>query len=369
MKILLSGARFFRLVLLCCAITLPAGAQAPDNPLISVGLARATAAVSVSGSGGLSVKPLNGSTVLERRSGTVRLTAADIGEGRLLVPKGGVVTYNGKRYRGYLRALPDSGKLTLINVLPLETYIHSVLGGEISASWPAQTLRAHAIASRTYAAYMMTDQRHPGYYDVAATTLDQVYPGAVGEASAIASAVNDTRSMVLEHSRGGLVKAYYSSNCGGHTSDSEPVFGPKVPPLQGHPDPYCNNAPNAQWSETFTFDQVAKALAKDGKKVGPIKEVEVLGYDDSGRVKAVRFNEVEVPGSELRRILGYRNLRGTRARVEVRTASLVFIGGGWGHGVGLCQWGAYAMGHRGFSYREILDHYYPEARLVKLGGA
>lgn len=347
------------------------------DPLIRVALKVDAQSASVSGAGGLSVKPPDGSRVLAREAGSVSVgrgvsvNGTRYGSELLLVPRSGVVTVDGARYRGYLKVI-DTGKgLTVVNLLPLETYIASVLGGEIDGSWPRETLRAHAIASRTYAYFMMEHPRDP-LWDVAATVLDQVYRGASHEGWATRQAAQDTAGKVLANSSGEVLKSFYSSNCGGHTSDSEPVFDEPHPPLKGVADPFCAGAPNSRWTETFTASELRGALAKGGKPLGELAAVEVLDYDRSGRiatlvVRDVSGGERRLSGAELRKLLGARNLRGTRCKLTAVGSPLSRItlaGGGWGHGVGLCQWGALAMGEQGYSFREILDHYYPGSHLT-----
>ncbi|MBI3924652.1 MAG: SpoIID/LytB domain-containing protein [Armatimonadetes bacterium] len=357
----------------------------PDNPAVRVALVQGVESARVEGAGGLSVKSANGAELLARlpatsvpvRGGTgLEVDGKLYGQAVLLVPRGGSFALNGKSYRGHLKAVLENGRLTLVNILPLETYIQSVLGGEINRSWPAATLRAHAIASRTYAAYMRTVPRGKEY-DLVATILDQVYPGVAGESASIRRAVEDTRSQVLVRENVGLLKTFYSSHCGGHTSDSEPVFyKEKVPALEGVPDPYCAGAPNSSWTVEFSADKIRERLTIKGYPVATLQEIGPIPRDESGRIESFRVIDVKgverkLPGAELRRVLGYSELRSTRAQVEViesagRPAKVRFRGQGWGHGVGLCQWGSLAMGEQGFSARQILEHYYPRASIRKL---
>lgn len=377
--------RHYWLILLFSLGAWPVGAS-PDNPTVRVALTLAASSARVQGVGGLSLKTPSGTEVLARYpdqpltvagNGTVLVQGTDYGSSALLVPRGGAFYLNGRKYRGYLKAVAQDGGVTLVNYLPLETYIQSVLGGEISGSWPTATLQAHAIASRTYAAYMLTTPRGE-YYDLAATVLDQVYPGATAESGPIQRAVEATRSQVLARPEVGLLKTFYSSNCGGHTSDSEPVFfKEKVPPLLGVPDPYCAGAPNSHWTADFNTGKIQQRFTAMGYPVGPIVELGPLSYDASGRIETFRVLDdkgVErlVPGAELRRVLGYRALKGTRTQMEAieksgeRPVRVRFRGQGWGHGVGLCQWGALEMGRRGMAHRQILGHYYPEAEIQTL---
>lgn len=331
---------------------------------VRIALVERGSAATVETDGGWTRKTPDGASVLQRLSGPVRLKAGEAPG--LLVPKSGTFYLGGRGYRGYLKIVDDGGKVTLVNVLPLEQYLAGVLGGEIPASWPAATQRALAVAARTYATYLLQDPRH-AEYDLVATDQDQVYAGLDGESASSRSALAATRGEVLVHSDGRVLKAYYSSNCGGHTEDAAQVFGPKVPPIRAVKDPYC---PPARWSRTFTLAEVRAKLARDGKPLKGLKSVEITRKNRSGRIEEIAIldqegQEVRLNGQEFRRIMGYRELRSTRCTMTASGDRLRFEGNGWGHGVGLCQWGALEMGEQGQSYRQILAHYYRDAKIEK----
>ncbi|MEW6281573.1 MAG: SpoIID/LytB domain-containing protein [Candidatus Eremiobacterota bacterium] len=370
-------------VLLFCLLLAPAAAQ----PRVRIALVERGAAATVEGPGGLTLKTGDGARVLQRLSGPVRLKVEGdrvLLDGKaqpapvLLVPSRGMFYVGERGYRGYLRLLADRGRLTAVDVLPLEDYLAGVLGGEIPADWPPATQRALAVAARTYAVYLLGDPRSPEY-DLVATDQDQVYAGLDGESSASRAALAATRDQVLVGADGRVLKAYYSSNCGGHTSDSQPVFGDKVPAIAGIPDPYCAGCPGESWSRTFSVQEVRARLGKDGKPLGTLVEATLNGHDRSGRIREFRLldsegQELLLSGQELRRILGYRELRSTRCTLTITAFNLLqgrkvpsllrFEGSGWGHGVGLCQWGALRMGEQGMGYRQILAHYYRGSRIV-----
>ncbi len=186
-------------------------------------------------------------------------------------------------------------------------------------------------------------------------------------------AVEATRGRILVNRQKKTLKAYYSSCCGGHTADSKTVFGGKVPPLQAVEDPFCSDTPHAQWEKTFGLpDLLARVGA--GSRLGAIRNLGVSHYDPSGRMVTFFIEDssgrrLEWTGGELRRLLGYKELKGTRCRVELLGSPpdrVRFKGGGFGHGVGLCQWGAHRMGQQGYSYKEILGHYYVGYYLMNL---
>lgn len=373
-------------VLMLAAFTAANAAPSSElGPIARVAVVRQAKAFSISAPGGLKLKSSDGMKVLAKSyqfqvsagsgSDQIRVGGQTYPSGVMAVG-GSSVSVNGKGYRGHLRLVRDGSGVTAVNILPMEQYIRSVLGGEISASWPRETLKAHAIASRSYAVYMLDHPRHTDY-DLAATTLDQVYPGTHGENPTITRAVDAVRGQVLVNSQGQVLKTFYSSNCGGHTADSETVFDEEHPKLTGVPDPYCLSAPNASWVIEIGISELVKQLKKAGYPVtagSRVKSVEATGYDRSGRIaelviKDDKGGERRINGQNLRKTIGYRRLKGTRARFSTDRASypqsLIFEGGGWGHGVGLCQWGSHAMGRGGHSYRKIISHYYPKAKIRK----
>lgn len=327
-----------------------------------------------------SVKTRDGMRVLFRAEGDLRIhqgpivNGTSLPDGALLVPSDGFFRYDGRTWRGWLEVLPG---LVLVDHVDLEQYLAGVLGGELAPHWPLETQKAQAVAARTYALYQkgrtVDDDGAPRdpRWDVWPSVRDQVYPGVQGESAASRAAVAATRGQVLSLGEGKPLKAYYSSSCGGHTSDSVPVFGTRVPALLGVPDPYCGGG--SAWSHEFAVETLRAKAAPALKAVAALGPT---GHDRSGRIAGFRLAdvsgaEVVVSGHRLRMLLGPAVMRSTRARMAVvardgsgRPLRVRFSGTGWGHGVGLCQWGAEGMGQQGFGYREILAHYYLEAAII-----
>ena len=284
----------------------------------------------------------------------------------LLDPAHERFSYSGVQHVGRLSVRKAGDRLVLVDRLPLETYLAGVLCGEISADWPRTTLQAHTIASRTYAAYMSTTPRGPDY-DVACTTLDQVYAGQSSVSDWLLQLVASTRGQVLCQADGTPIKAYYCSHCGGNSSPSGPVFGSDVPALPPVKDPYCAGYPRSQWTVTVGPDLLRKAATSKGLS-WPLTVCKVDGYDESGRIAFWNLEDgkggvARLSGHEFRMAVGPRQLPSTRCKLLSGGESLTLAGSGWGHGVGLCQWGSYEMGQRGMTARQILSHYYPTCSL------
>lgn len=378
----------FRLacLLVLLALPVPPAQSAPAVPPVRVALAVDAPAARLGGAGGLTVKTPEG-RVLRRVGESVRLEAAGgqvCVEGRpagvsvLLVPARGTVRFGGRSYRGHAAAVAGPRGLTLVDVIPLEQYLVGVLGGEIPPEWPLETQKALAVAARTYVLYQVNrtvdddgSPRDPRF-DVHPSVKDQVFLGVDGESASSRAAVRSTRGRILTLDGSSPLKAYYSAWCGGHTSDSLPVFGDRVPRLVGVPDPWCQGE---DWSQVFTVEGLRRKVAP---ALGPVARLGPVSRDASGRIAEFRLvdrqgEEVRLTGHRLRMLLGPSAMRSTKATMTVRAEGptrlpllVTFRGKGWGHGVGLCQWGSAGMGEAGRTFEEILRHYYPQARLVRL---
>lgn len=306
---------------------------------------------------------------------------------------------NSTGYRGYyLAGFNNNGRLQVINYVALDDYIAGVLGGEIIESWPVETIKAQAVAARTYVLYKMTSGGDK-FYDVVNDTGDQMYVGVKGETAKYGQAVRETKNEVLARD-GKAICAYYHSNCGGGTSDSWNVFKQDKGALKGVKCPYCAGAPNSSWGKTLNTEVIRWKLKNDGYNVGKIFSIKPYSKDPSTRIIYLEINHswgtTHILSSEFRRIMGYGTIKSTKFSLypknyiayrdtkqiasnrsgmtmsagiapAVRTTTenlqiptyFYFSGSGWGHGVGMCQWGAKGMALEGFNYKQILQHYYP----------
>jgi stage II sporulation protein D len=359
-----------------------------------------------------------------------------------------------RRFRGRLQVRPEGQGLQAINHIKVESYLPSVVGGEMPASWPQAALRAQAVAARTYA----LRQRKPSApFDLKATVASQVYKGIEAETPSTRQAVASTRSQVLMHGNG-LINAVFHSSSGGSTENSGEIWTTQLPYLVSVPD-FDDSSPVRDWKKQFTPWQLRKAFPE----TGGVRRIDVLTTTATGRIRQARVvgprGSLVLKGSELRSRLQLRSTlaqfvfdgagdtlsravqnrprpipltvvnstgttvsgastsgptrgessssRGNGANTSLRSSlsalldavasssstipanrygsarstsprnmgpaarpsregadpSLLVIGRGFGHGVGMSQWGAYGLALRGERYEDILRHFYRGAQL------
>ncbi len=301
----------------------------------------------------------------------------------------GDVVAVGKRYPGRLEILASpTGGMNVVNVTDVESYLRAVVPLEIGHAGNdyREAARAQAVAARTYAAGHMG--RHPAEgYDMEAGINDQVY-GSVDRRDPDADrAVVETRGLILVHD-GKPIRANYSSTCGGRTAAVEESFdSPPVSYLKSHEDKLggeiaCRTSKYYRWEETWSGEDLARIFARTvpaalGKpwKGTSVRDVKAVERGKSGRVTRLRIRtdqtEYDVRKGAIRRVLEradggalwstWFDLKVKRSGDKVRR--LTAEGRGWGHGVGMCQWGAMQLSKDGIGYRRILEHYYPGTRL------
>jgi stage II sporulation protein D len=362
-----------------------------------------TAAVKVTTGGGtVLLQSEHGGTITAQRASRalrVRLDATGedaTAEGEMIIEAAGAaLSVGGVWYSGRVLVRPhETSGIELVNLVPLETYLEGVVPHEIGEPGPDAyaAVEAQAVAARTYALSRMDLNRNQPW-DVEAGVMDQVYRGREKQSRLASSAVRDTRGLVLSY-RGDLCDAYYSATCGGHTSDIRHVWPdrPQADYLHGRLDrageaaeSFCAGARNFRWRHSFTGRALGTTLRQtlplvlgvSPSSVGDLVDVQVLERSPSGRVRRLEIttssNTFVVEGDKIRRALMIdvprgRILPSTLFDVEKRmsgsrVASVSIVGGGNGHGVGMCQNGALAMARRGYSYSMILQHYYPGCEL------
>jgi stage II sporulation protein D len=299
------------------------------------------------------------------------VTTAELQKGPAKVNADGTVAFRKKTFHGRLEFYDNGGgTLTAVNILPIEEYLVGLVAAEMSVDWPLEALKAQAAASRTYALYQRearTSKWSDSIYDLESSVLDQVYDGSVKDDSRVRGAVEATRGEVLKR-RGRLVKAFFHSACGGRTESAVNVWGEEKM-FDTVRDPYCKRSPNSSWSYKIPRSGLAERLAAAGYPAERIDSVSVERRRNDPRAATVAIDTggqtVFLQGSDLRRIIGYENVKSTWFDVRFDGDELVFTGRGFGHGVGLCQWGAKGMAEAGKDYREILKFYYPGTRLEK----
>lgn len=248
--------------------------------------------------------------------------------------------------------------LQLINVIALEDYLAAVLGSEMPVSFPLEALKAQAVAARTYALQKKLET-YGAPFHMGSSVLHQVYGGLNREDARTRAAVEATRGEVLTHELA-PIEAYFHASCGGRTESGWDALQRDLPYLKAVDCP-CGRLPASRWSATVSDAELRAALGQSPE-----------GFRVTGRTATHRVNRVvtaagaSLDGVLLRRKVGYTRLKSLDFDVEHARGQWTFTGRGYGHGAGLCQWGAKALADGGRTYRDILQHYYPETELQQL---
>jgi stage II sporulation protein D len=280
------------------------------------------------------------------------------------------IVVNGKKYRGVVEIAPADKGVLVINELPLEDYLVGLINCEISSQWPMEAIKAQAVIARSYAVYQKEARKNTMYH-LESTVMDQVYEGCDIEDSRAARGVKETDGEVLTYGNK-VIQAFYHSNCGGHTEASENVWGFPLPYLKGVDCVYCLMAPSARWEQTISLKKLESLLKSNGYQLSGLRDIKAGKKNRSGRVTDLTLLSVRgsltISSVNLRKAIGYSVIRSTNFEVRTTGDDAFFAGIGYGHGVGLCQWGAKQRAGDGFDYREILTYYYPGTRLEKIYG-
>ena len=298
----------------------------------------------------------------------------------------GKLKINGYNYRGKIQISSSENSVHLINIISLEDYVKGVLAKEMptgNGSENFEALKALAVCIRTYAVKKL--QNGNINFDLFSDTRDQVYGGLDAENQISNKAVDETKDLILKYD-GTIATLYYHSTCGGYTESSENVFTtepiPYLRSVKDGDDPNCKISPRFQWEEKYSKDEIIDRLIDYGLlddanymledfaiverfKSGRVSELEIKVSDKNNNEKTLVLK-----GNKIRSILRTSNnksiLWSTMFDVSINNNSITLTGNGFGHGVGLCQWGAIAMSRNGKNYKEILEHYYQGTQLNKL---
>lgn len=269
-----------------------------------------------------------------------------------------------KTVRGKLLILNKEGFLLVVNMVDIEKYLYSVVPSESYASWPLETLKAQAVAARTYALYQIR-HRQDWDYDLVDYAGDQAYEGVSREHPRSTQAVDESSGLTLEYN-GRPILAMYTANSGGFTADPQYVFSMKLPYMVSHEDPASKKGKMATWTRSYPISEVEKKLRNVGCHLEGIKDIRPHTVSPCGRIIKVKVYHSEGENvlrtwSTVRRAL---ELPEILLNIERRDDTIVFEGKGWGHGIGYSQEGGAILGRRN-GYKYILNFYYPKVKLVK----
>ena len=271
-----------------------------------------------------------------------------------------------RKVDGRVRLLARRGELLAVAVVPIEAYVAAVVSREAAPRFQPEALAAMAVAARTYAARAAGKPRDPAY-DVAASVDDQVFDGMDGIAAVFREAAERTRGMVVRY-RGELAQTVYHSTCGGRTEDARSAWGKDVPYLRSQRCDDCADSPVFRWEYRMSAAEGRRIARSLGVPPGKDLRVDVIGRTPTGRASRVRISSGgvsrEIQAAEFRKAAGYAKVRSLKFEIAFVGGEGRFTGEGWGHGVGMCQYGANGMARRGAGFREILARYYPGTDLT-----
>lgn len=255
--------------------------------------------------------------------------------------------------------------------LKLEQYLKGVVAGEIGPKFPMEALKAQAIIARTNTlALLEYENGTRGKHNTDASddhTEFQAYDEKAVNDS-ISKAVAETRGQVMLNN-GKFIYALFHSASNGQTASIEegfPKLADKAPYLVPVPTDGISRAPEKYQAWTV---RVPRSTVKEimGPEAGNLDDIQITQTGPSGRVLTVKAGQATINGAELREKIGFDKLYSTQiSKIEAQGNDIVFTGTGWGHGVGMDQWGACLMAEQGKTAREIIEHYYPQARISRI---
>ncbi|MCK4545336.1 SpoIID/LytB domain-containing protein [candidate division WOR-3 bacterium] len=306
----------------------------------------------------------------------------------------GVLYLHGKGYKGALKFLYLNNKISVINEVNIEDYLKGVVPYEIGnlSLDKVEAVKAQAIAARTYAIRKMMYRKN-NYFDLHSDIKDQVYKGIKENSDITDMACEDTRGLILTYKHK-PIDAKYSSTCGGITADARELWtDKKVPYLTPVVDAksrfifkgrsFCSRSRYSNWEIKYNRNDFFKLLrenliyltGKQENEIGEIKNIKIVKRGPSRRVIEVivysNKGQYSIIKNNIRLLMRNsqnpsKSLLSTYFTIKQSNNNISIKGKGFGHGAGMCQYGAIGMASMGYGFREILKHYYHGARLEKV---
>lgn len=338
--------------------------------------------VLVSTSGSFEMQGLPDNRLLDRGP-TLAVTAirpdpSGIRVGSTVYPVSGLRITSGKkeiqvdktRYRDAIQVLKNpGGSLTVVNEIDVEEYLKGVLPREVHSGWPEEALKAQAVISRTYALFKNIENKDFSFA-LSSDTASQVYGGKTAEHPTTNRAVEQTRGEILTYNSR-IFTAYFHAACGGRTARADYQW--KVEPhaaLKGVECLFCRGSRYDHWRAEYPVAEIERLLARKGHRVSGLQSIALEEADVSGRPRFFVIHHAKgksrLTANEFRLAVGADRMKSTRIQIQLKGDKLIFEGRGWGHGVGLCQWGAKHLAELGYRYPDILRYYYPETTIQNI---
>ena len=377
-------ALFLAAALAAPSVLAPAVAAQPSPEVIRVAVVQGDPEVTLQIHGAFTILSLQTNQPIEQgrefRPTAVRATPQGLTLGATLLPISGLrvepvrdatLSVNGQRLRGTLEILrQNNSTLLVINHVALEDYLKGVVSKEAPDYWPQEALKAVAIAARTYALYRRLTKAGDTF-DVMGNVMSQDYGGHSAEKRATTRAVDATRGKILVLG-GKLFPSFYHSTCGGMTEHGRVMGKFDLEPLRGGIGcEFCQASPFFSWQRRLTAADVNWALRSSAHgTVGSVRDVRITAATPMGRVEQITIvgasRTLALTGYDFRALFGFERIRSLRFTVIRAGGDFILDGHGWGHGVGMCQWGASELARRGVLAEDILTYYYPGVSIVPL---
>jgi len=276
-----------------------------------------------------------------------------------------------RKYRGTMETISDGGKTLLVNRVAIDDYVKGVMNGEVSPSWPVESLRAMAIVVRSYA-YNRVENAPESRKHMFSDVRSQEYCGLNCEDPRSNAVVDDTSGLVLVY-QGKVLQAFSHACCAGKTENAAEVWGGEEGGdcFKGRDCEFCKNSKHyGPWLLLLEKTTLSRRLAPDIGKGLTLKSIKIIDRNESGRVKTVEvqtiWKKVRMSGAHFRSLVGWNDVRSTRFDISDRGDVMEIQGTGWGHGVGLCQEGARKMAEDGADAETILRYYFPGIEIWRL---
>ena len=280
-----------------------------------------------------------------------------------------LIKINNKNFLGTIKIIPYENGFDVINLIPLETYLMSVVMSEVPLSFNIEAIKAQAIVARTYALLFMDKYTKIRDYDVDNTTRFQVYKGYSSfiqyqYIKKLEQAIKETNGLIIAYNDKPIL-AYFHSNSGGKLNSGLEYFGKHsdLPYLVSKDDPYSLNYPGSKWEYKIKIDDFKKAF-----NITSDLTFDSIIYNSEGFVDKIQTQNGFLYPKNIRKNINQVKIKSEKFKIFFNQDGkyLLLSGIGYGHGVGMSQWGAHGMAEKGFNYRQIIDFYYPDTRIKNI---